>query len=76
MANRTDESPTRPARGENRDMEHDRVRSSNDRDQQLEREGVETEHNRGYDDAARGMGEDVDPDSAEAENDRDDMLTE
>jgi hypothetical protein len=76
MANRTDESPARPARGENRDMEHDRVRSSNDRDQQLEREGVETEHNRGYDDATKGMGDDVDPDSAEAENDRDDMLTE
>jgi ATP-dependent Lhr-like helicase len=76
MANRNDESPTRPARGENRDMEHDRVRSSNDRDQQLEREGVDAEHNRGYDETAKGMGDDVDPDSAEAENDRDDMLTE
>jgi ATP-dependent Lhr-like helicase len=65
-----------PRRSENADVEHDRVRSSNDRDQALEREGVESEHNRGYDEAAKGMGDDVDPDSADAENDRDDMLSE
>jgi ATP-dependent Lhr-like helicase len=59
--------------------EHDRIRSSNDRDQAAEREGIETEHNRGYDEAARGRANvehedlgDVDPDSAESEVDRDD----
>ena len=63
--------------------EHDRVRSSNDRDQAAEREGIETEHNRGYDEAARGRANvehedlgDVDPDSAESDVDRDDMLDE
>jgi hypothetical protein len=34
--------------------EHDRVRKSNDRDQQLEREGKPSPHNRGYDEAADG----------------------
>ena len=34
--------------------EHDRVRHSNDRDQQLEREGKPSRHNRGYDEAADG----------------------
>ena len=65
------------------DSEHDAIRSSNDRDQAAERDGVETEHNRGYDEAARGQGSmahedlgDVDPDSAEADNDRDDSLNE
>jgi ATP-dependent Lhr-like helicase len=65
-----------PRRNENADVEHDRVRSSNDRDQALEREGIPSERNRGYDEAAKGMGDDVDPDSADAENDRDDMLSE
>ena len=57
------------------DMEQERVRSSNDRDRTPEREGIESERGRSYDDAAKGMGDDVDPDSAESENDRDDMLT-
>ena len=35
--------------------EHQRVRSSNDRDQQLEREGKVSRHNRGYDEAADGV---------------------
>jgi hypothetical protein len=35
--------------------EHERVRKSNDRDQELEREGVESRHNRGYDQAADGV---------------------
>ena len=71
-----------PRRGETRDGEQDRVRSSNDRDQQLEREGIESEHNRGYDDAVKGSGssteqfEDVDPDSAESDVDRDDTVDE
>ena len=61
--------------------EHDAIRSSNDRDQAAEREGLVTEHNRGYDEAVRGRRSDeqedlgdVDPDSAESEVDRDDML--
>ena len=60
------------------DEEQDQVRSSNDRDQELEREGIESEHNRGYDEAVRGVseeGEDVDPDAAEADVDRDDSVT-
>lgn len=34
--------------------DHDRVRASNDRDQQLERDGKASRHNQGYDDAADG----------------------
>jgi hypothetical protein len=34
--------------------EHDRIRKSNDRDQQLEREGRTSPHSKGYDDAADG----------------------
>ena len=66
-------------RNETSDTEHDRVRGSNDLDQELEREGVESRHNRGYDDAVRGAGDqnrDVDPDSAESDIDRDDTLKE
>ena len=33
--------------------EHDRIRRSNDLDQQLEREGLVSKHNRGYDEAVR-----------------------
>ena len=64
---------------ETSNIEHDRVRSSNDRDQELEREGIESEHNRGYDEAVRGGGSrnrDTDPDSAESDVDRDDMVEE
>jgi len=65
---------TTPRRNEDRGMEQERVRSSNDRDQELEREGVESEHNRGYDEAVRGASRpDVDPDSAVADVDRDDV---
>ena len=62
-----------PAYNEDSESEHDRVRSTNDQDQEMEREGVETKRNRGYDAAVRGedLG-DVDPDSAESEVDRDD----
>ena len=35
--------------------EHSRIRSSNDRDQKLEREGKVSRHNRGYDEAADGV---------------------
>jgi len=34
--------------------EHKRIRESNDRDQKLEREGKQSRHNRGYDEAADG----------------------
>jgi hypothetical protein len=34
--------------------EHERIRSSNDLDQRLEREGIVSRHNRGYDEAADG----------------------
>jgi hypothetical protein len=67
--------------GNTRESEHDAVRSSNDRDQKAEREGLENQHNRGYDDAARGRQSveredpgDVDPDSAESDVDRDDTV--
>jgi hypothetical protein len=36
------------------EAEHDRIRKSNDRDQQLDREGKPSRHNRGYDEAADG----------------------
>ena len=69
--------------GKTSQSEHDAVRSSNDRDQAAEREGVETEHNRGYDEAARGRTNvehedlgDVDPDSAKSDVDRDDSIDE
>ena len=76
--NRIENDPTlignsRPRAQETSDTEHDRVRSSNDRDQQLEREGTSSTHNRGYDEAVRGQTEDIDPDSPDAEIDRDDM---
>jgi ATP-dependent Lhr-like helicase len=74
---------TQPKSNETRDTEQDRVRSSNDRDQSAEREGLETEHNRGYDNAVRGQRsqedknvEDIDPDSAESDVDRDDTIDE
>jgi len=34
--------------------EHDRIRKSNDRDQELEKKGRPSRHNRGYDEAADG----------------------
>ena len=37
------------------DAEHRRIRSSNDRDQKLERAGKIAPHNRGYDEAADGV---------------------
>ena len=43
-----------PLPGEESEAEHDRIRSSNDRDQKLEREGKVSRHNRGYDETAKG----------------------
>jgi hypothetical protein len=69
--------------GDTLESEHDAIRSSNDHDQEAEREGFQTEHNRGYDDAVRGRSDaeeddlgDVDPDSAESDVDRDDTVDE
>ncbi|HZJ30923.1 MAG TPA: DEAD/DEAH box helicase [Vicinamibacterales bacterium] len=69
--------------GDTLESEHDAIRSSNDHDQEAEREGFQTEHNRGYDDAVRGGSDldgddlgDVDPDSAESDVDRDDTVDE
>jgi ATP-dependent Lhr-like helicase len=60
-----DSPRTTPKReGDARTSEHESVRSSNDRDEAAEREGIETEHNRG----------DVDPDSAASDVDRDDTV--
>jgi hypothetical protein len=41
------------------EAERQRIRSSNDRDQRLEREGKPSRHNRGYDEAADGKLPDV-----------------
>jgi ATP-dependent Lhr-like helicase len=68
-----------PRDRENSDVEHERVRASNDFDQELEREGITSRHNRGYDEAVRGDVDDegpVDPDSAESGIDRDDTMDE
>ena len=76
MANPTQRNAPEPNRERNADIEQDRIRSGNDRDQQVEREGLESERGRNYDEAAKGLGDDVDPDSADAEIDRDDMIDE
>jgi ATP-dependent Lhr-like helicase len=81
MADRPRNTPDRA--GETQESERDAVRSSNDRDQAAEREGFETEHNRGYDETVTGRDSDeqedfgdVDPDSAESDNSRDDTIDE
>jgi ATP-dependent Lhr-like helicase len=68
-----------PPPEETRESEQQRVRSSNDRDQALEREGASSPHNRGHDEAVRNnepVEGPVDPDSAESTVDRDDSVTE
>ena len=44
-----------PIPGEDNEAERERVRTSNDRDQRRERDGLPSKHNRGYDEAARGV---------------------
>ena len=44
-----------PIPGEDNDAERQRIRQSNDRDQEMERHGKQSRHNRGYDDAADGV---------------------
>ena len=48
------ENDTVPVPSTDSQVEHDRVRRSNDRDQQLERDGKASRHNQGYDQAADG----------------------
>jgi hypothetical protein len=43
-----------PIPGEDDDAERRRIRKSNDRDQEMERHGEQSKHNRGYDEAADG----------------------
>jgi hypothetical protein len=43
-----------PMPGSETQAEHDRVRQSNDRDQEMERHGQRSPHARGYDEAADG----------------------
>lgn len=71
--------PSEPSPDETRLGEHDRVRASNDRDQDLERHGVQSRHNRGYDEAVAGATsepdhdtQDIDPDSPESPVERND----
>jgi ATP-dependent Lhr-like helicase len=73
-----DELVDSPDASETREGEHERVRSSNDGDQAMERQGIESRHNRGYDEAAHGREgvEDIDPDSAESDVERDDTQSE
>jgi hypothetical protein len=49
-----DDGEVVPLPGSETEAEHQRIRSSNDRDQKLEREGKVSRHNRGYDEAADG----------------------
>ena len=59
----------------NSDTERERIRSSNDRDQELEREGITSRQNRGYDEAVRGQrNTQTDPDSATSDVERDDTI--
>ena len=44
-----------PPPGDESQEEHERIRESNDIDQRLEREGIVSQHNRGYDDAVKGI---------------------
>lgn len=56
MAERTpDDVTVVPIPASETDAEHERIRSSNDRDQALERKGQVSRHNRGYDEAVKGI---------------------
>ena len=54
LADNEDEMTVVPIPTSETQAEHDRIRKSNDRDQELEREGKKSRHNRGYDEAADG----------------------
>jgi hypothetical protein len=56
---------TRPRLNEDSETEHDRIRATNDQDQEMEREGFTSKRNRGYDDAVhRGDATNGDRDDA------------
>ena len=77
--NRFENDPTlignsKPRGKENLESEQERMRGSVDRDRQVEQEDVESEYNRGSDEAVRGgPTDDVDPDSPDWDGDRDDF---
>jgi hypothetical protein len=52
--NEDDDLTVVPIPGEDDEEERRRIRESNDRDQELERQGRLSRHNRGYDEAADG----------------------
>ena len=54
MADNEDDMTVVPIPTSETQAEHDRIRKSNDGDQELEREGKKSRHNRGYDEAADG----------------------
>ena len=54
MAENEDDMIVVPLPASETQAEHDRIRKSNDRDQEMEREGRQSRHNRGYDEAADG----------------------
>jgi hypothetical protein len=49
-----DDAITLPPPGDESQEEHDRIRRSNDIDQEKEREGAASKHNSGYDQAVKG----------------------
>jgi hypothetical protein len=71
-----DETAEPQPRGSENSTERESIRSSTDRDQNVEREDIESEPDRTGNEDVTGRGEDVDPDSAEADIDRDDTVDE
>lgn len=53
--NELDDVTVVPIPASESDAEHARIKASNDRDQELEREGRVSRHNRGYDEAVKGI---------------------
>jgi len=54
VADQDDDLTVVPIPASETEAEHRRIRSSNDRDQRAEREGRQSRHNQGYDEAADG----------------------
>lgn len=56
MAENEDDNMTVvPIPGQDNEAERQRIRKSNDDDQEMERQGEQSRHNRGYDEAADGI---------------------
>jgi hypothetical protein len=53
--NEDDDLTVVPLPGDDDEAERERIRKSNERDQEMERHGKQTRHNRGYDEAADGV---------------------